>query len=75
VGRIWRCFFSGFVLGITHEIGVPFFVVILPLKSHRKAFDFGGFRVVHVLEVEARDLRFRELYGVRGCNFWCISSL
>jgi hypothetical protein len=25
----------------------------LALKSHRKAFDFGGFRVLRVLEVEA----------------------
>jgi hypothetical protein len=56
----------GFVLGITHEVGVPLFLVILPLKSCRKAFDFGGFLVLCVLEVEARDSRFRELYGVRG---------
>jgi hypothetical protein len=61
VGRIWRCFFAGFVLEITHEVGVPLFLVILPLKSRRKAIDFGGFRVLCVLEVEARDLRFREL--------------
>jgi hypothetical protein len=35
----------GFVLEITYEVGVPFFLVILPLKSHGKAFDmvvFGG---------------------------------
>jgi hypothetical protein len=54
---------------------VPLFLVILPLKSRRKAFDFGGFRILHVLEVEAQDLQFRELYGVRGRNFWGISSL
>jgi hypothetical protein len=61
VGRIWRCFFAGFVLGITHEVGVSLFLVILHLKSCRKAFNFGGFRVLCVLEVEARDLQFREL--------------
>jgi hypothetical protein len=48
----------GFVLGITHEVGVPLFLVILLLKSGRKPFNFGGFRVLCVLEVEARDLRF-----------------
>jgi hypothetical protein len=47
------CFFAGFVLGITHEVGVPLFLVILPLKSHKKAFDSDGFRVLRVLEVEA----------------------
>jgi hypothetical protein len=46
------------MLGITHEVGVALFLVVLPLKSRGKAFDFGGFRVLHVLEVEARDLRF-----------------
>jgi hypothetical protein len=61
VRSFWRCFFAGFVLGITHEVGVPLFLVILPLKSRRKAFDFGDFRVLCVLEVEAQDLRFREL--------------
>jgi hypothetical protein len=53
MGRIWRCFFAGFVVGITHAVGGPLFLVILPLKSRRKAFDFGGFRVLRVLEVEA----------------------
>jgi hypothetical protein len=43
MGRIWKCFFPEFVLGITHEVSVPLFLVILPLKFHRKAFDFGGF--------------------------------
>jgi hypothetical protein len=61
VGRIWRYFFAGFVLGLTHQIGVPLFLVMFPLKSRRKDFDFGGFRVLRVLEVEARDLQFREL--------------
>jgi hypothetical protein len=58
VGRFWRCFFAEFVLGITHEIGLPLFLVILPLKSSGKAFDFGGFCVLGVLEIEARDLQF-----------------
>jgi hypothetical protein len=53
VGRSWRCLFTGFVLGITHEVGVPLFLVIMPLKSCRKAFDFDGFRVLYVFEVEA----------------------
>jgi hypothetical protein len=30
----------------------------LPLKSSGKAFDFGGFCVLGVLEIEARDLQF-----------------
>jgi hypothetical protein len=51
----------GFVFGITHEVGVPLFLVIFPLKSRRKAYDFGGFRVLRVLEVKARDLQFWEL--------------
>jgi hypothetical protein len=34
---------------------VPLFLVILPLKSRRKAIDFGGVCVLHVHEVEARD--------------------
>jgi hypothetical protein len=46
----------GFVLGITHEVGVPLFLVILPLKSCGKAFNFGGLHVLGVLEVEAQDL-------------------
>jgi hypothetical protein len=58
VGKIWRCSFAGFVLGLTQEVDVPLFLVIFPLKSHEKAFDFGGFRVFGVLEVESQDLRF-----------------
>jgi hypothetical protein len=58
MGRVWRCFFAGFVLGITHEVGMPLFLVILPLKSRGKAFDFDGFRVLGVLEVESQDLLF-----------------
>jgi hypothetical protein len=43
VGRFWRRFFAGFVLGITHEVGVPLFLVILPLKSRGKSFVFFWF--------------------------------
>jgi hypothetical protein len=75
VRSFWRCFFAGFVLGITHEVGVTLFLVILPLKSRRKVFDIGGFQVLRVLQVEARDLRSQELYGARGRNFLGISSL
>jgi hypothetical protein len=32
---------------------VPLFLVILPLKPCRNAFDFGCFCVLHALEVEA----------------------
>jgi hypothetical protein len=42
-------------LRITHEVGVPLFLVILPLKSRGKAFNFGGFQVLCILEVEAQD--------------------
>jgi hypothetical protein len=31
VGRSWKNFFAGIVVGITHEVGVPLFLVILPL--------------------------------------------
>jgi hypothetical protein len=59
--KLLEVFLCGIFLGITHDVGVPLFLVILPLKSRSKAFDFGGFRVLRVLKVEARDLRFREL--------------
>jgi hypothetical protein len=39
VGSFWTCFFAGFVLGITHKVVVPLFLVILPLKSHGKLSD------------------------------------
>jgi hypothetical protein len=45
VGRFWRSFFAGFVVGVTHEDVVPLFLVILPLQTRKKAFDlvvFGG---------------------------------
>jgi hypothetical protein len=34
VGSFWRRFFARFELGITHEVGVPLFLVISPLKSY-----------------------------------------
>ncbi len=42
----------GFVGGITHEDLVPLSLVILPLQSRGKAFDFGVFGVLRVLEIE-----------------------
>jgi hypothetical protein len=39
VGRIWRSFFAGFVVGVTHEDLVPRFLGILPLQTRGKAFD------------------------------------
>jgi hypothetical protein len=53
VGKFWRHFFARFELGITHEVVVPLFLMILPLKSRGKAFFFGGFCVLSVLEVVA----------------------
>jgi hypothetical protein len=47
----------GFLFVITHEVGMPLFLEILPLKSCGKAFKFGGFWVLGVLEVEVQDLR------------------
>jgi hypothetical protein len=61
VGRICRYLFGGFVLGITDEVLVLLFFVILSFIFRRNAFDFGSFRVLRVLEVEAQDLCFREL--------------
>jgi hypothetical protein len=52
-GKVLEVFLCGIFLGITHEVDVPLLLVILPLKSRRKAFDFGGFRVFRVFEVEA----------------------
>jgi hypothetical protein len=46
----------GFALGITHEVCVPLFLVILPLKSRGKAFDFGVFHAPDVLG--GRGMRF-----------------
>jgi hypothetical protein len=43
---------------------VPLCLVILLQQTLRNGFDFGGFCVLHVLEVEARVSHFRELYGV-----------
>jgi hypothetical protein len=45
-----------FVLEITHEVGMSIFLAILPFKSRGKTINFGDFRVLGVLEVEAQDL-------------------
>jgi hypothetical protein len=59
----------GFALGITHKVGVPLFLVILPLKSRGKAFYFGVFHAPNVLG--GRGMRFaippfsREFWGLK----------
>jgi hypothetical protein len=58
VGRFLRCFFVGFVLGVRHEVDVPLFLVILPLKSRGKLSNLVVFCGAQVLEVEPRDLQF-----------------
>jgi hypothetical protein len=55
-----------FVLEITHEVGMSTFLAILPFKSRGKTFNFGDFRVLGVLEVEAQDLRFLLFKRVLG---------
>jgi hypothetical protein len=59
-GKVLEAFLCGVCVGnnTSHEVGVPLFLVILPLKSRGKAFDFRGFHVLGVLEVEAQYLRF-----------------
>ena len=64
MGKIWRSFFAGFVVGITHEDVVPLFLVILPLQTRGKAFDLMIFGVARVLEVKAQDLRFPMIESV-----------
>jgi hypothetical protein len=54
-------FFEGFLLDVTYEDLVPLCLVILLQQTLRNGFDFGGFCVLCVLEVEARLSRFREL--------------
>jgi hypothetical protein len=44
VVSFWRCFFARFLVGITNEELVPLFLVILPLQTRGKAFNFSGFR-------------------------------
>jgi hypothetical protein len=54
-------FFEGFLLDVTYEDLVPLFLVILLQQTLRNGFDFGGFCVLRVLEVEAWVSQFREL--------------
>jgi hypothetical protein len=61
----------GFVLGITHEVGVPLFLVILPLKSRGKLSNlvvFGGARVL-VVELDSVSIP-DDLVGLRLKSFW-----
>jgi hypothetical protein len=61
----------GFVLGITHEVGVPLFLVILPLKSRGKLSNlvvFGGARVL-VVELDFVSIP-DDLVGLRLKSFW-----
>jgi hypothetical protein len=54
VGRFWRNFFVGFVVGITHEDTVPLFLVIMSLQICGNAFDlvvFSGVLGEVVLDV------------------------
>jgi hypothetical protein len=64
VGRIWRSFFAGFEVGITHEDMVPLFLVVLLLQTRGKAVDLAVFGGAQVLEVEPRDLRFPMIESV-----------
>jgi hypothetical protein len=54
-GKDLEVFLCRICFGNAHEVGVPLFLVILPLKSRSKAFNFGDFRVLRVLVLEARD--------------------
>jgi hypothetical protein len=64
VEKFWGHFFEGFLLDVTFEDLVPLCSVILLQQTLRNGFDFGGFCVLRVLEVEARVSHFRELSGV-----------
>jgi hypothetical protein len=59
--KFWGHFFEGFLLGVTYEEIVPLCLVILLQQTLRNGFDFGGFCVLRVLEVEAWVSHFREL--------------
>jgi hypothetical protein len=61
VEKFWGCFIEVFLLDVTYEDLVPLFLVILLQQTLRNGFDFGGFCVLRVLEVEARVSRLREL--------------
>jgi hypothetical protein len=61
VEKFWGRFIEVFLLDVTYEDLVPLFLVILLQQTLRNGFDFGGFCVLRVLEVEARVSRLREL--------------
>jgi hypothetical protein len=69
-GSDLRASFAGFVVGVTHEHLVPFFLVILPLQTHGKLFDLGVFGGARVLEVEIQDFRFPVTECVLGHEIW-----
>jgi hypothetical protein len=43
VGRIWGCFFEGFLLDVTYEDLVPLCLVTLIQQTLRNGFDLGVF--------------------------------
>jgi hypothetical protein len=61
VEKFWGRFIEVFLLDVMYEDLVPLFLVILLQQTLRNGFDFGGFCVLRVLEVEARVSRLREL--------------
>jgi hypothetical protein len=60
-GEVLGAFFEGFLLDVTYDNLVPLCLVIFFQQTLRNGFDFGGFCVLRVLEVEAQVSRFREL--------------
>jgi hypothetical protein len=59
--KFWGRFFKGFLLDVTYEDLVPLCLVILLQQTLRNGFNFGGFFVLRVLEVETPVSRFWEL--------------
>jgi hypothetical protein len=59
--KFWGRFFKGFLLDVTYEDLVPLCLVILLQQTLRNGFNFGGFFVLCVLEVETPVSRFWEL--------------
>jgi hypothetical protein len=53
--------FEGFLMDVTYEDLLPLCLVIMLQQTLRNGFDFGGFCVLRVLEVESWVSRFREL--------------
>jgi hypothetical protein len=59
--KFWGHFFGGFLLDVMYEDLLPLCLVIFLQQTLRNGFNFGGFCVLRVLEVEARFSRFRVL--------------